>query len=111
MQQTLNFAFWFHLFITLLGWVAPFLVSWYVILPIYAILILQFIFLKKCILNKAHDVGEEDNITFYAVVFELMGFKPNRAQLKFYVRKVFYPALSAFTLFWQLGLGIKPLWF
>jgi hypothetical protein len=109
--STQNTAFWLHLLITAFAWVAPFLVSWYVILPIYAIVLIQFLVFGKCLVNKAHGLGESDDMTFYAEIFEWMGFSVNRRRLKFYVRRVFYQSLAVFTLFWQLVLGIKPLWF
>jgi hypothetical protein len=110
-HSTHNAAFWLHLLITAFAWVAPFLVSWYIIVPIYAIVVIQFLIFGKCLVNKAHDLGDADDMTFYTEIFEDLGFKVNRRRLKFYVRKVFYPFLAAVALLWQVFLGIEPLWF
>ncbi|MCB0528557.1 MAG: hypothetical protein KDC61_11485 [Saprospiraceae bacterium] len=104
-------AFWFHLFVTLLAWVAPFLFSWKWSIPVYAAVMIQFAFFGRCLMNEQHEMTEDDNATFYSYLFEKIGFQPDRARLKFYVRKVFYPVLSAVALFWQVVLGIAPVLF
>lgn len=105
-------AFWLHLFITLLAWVAPFLISWYWSLPVYAAVMLQFAIFGKCLVNKHHDLHEEDDYaTFYSHLFEKMGFRPDRRRLKFYVRNVYYPVLATVSVLWQEVLDIPPLLF
>ena len=104
-------VFWFHLFITALAWVAPFLFSWYIMIPIYGIIVLQFIVFGTCLLNQHHALTGEEDATFYSHVFELMGFQPNRAQVKFWVRRVLYLFLAAVTLLWQLVLKHEALMF
>jgi hypothetical protein len=110
-NSDLNFAFWFHLFITILAWVGPFLFSWYLMLTAYAIVSLQFIFFGRCLLNKSHGLKDENNATFYSVLFDMAGIKHNPAKLKFWVRRFFYPGLGLFTLLLQLVLGWQPLLF
>lgn len=111
--QTLKseLAFWLHFFVTLLAWVAPFLFSWQWSLPVYAAVMLQFAVFGRCLANEHHDLSEDDHATFYSHLFEKMGFQPNRRRLKFYVRNVCYPALAAFSIFWQEFLGNEPLVF
>jgi hypothetical protein len=104
-------AFWLHLFVTLLAWAAPFLFSWQISLPVYAAVMLQFAVFGRCLANRQHDLSEDEGATFYSYLFEKMGFQPNRRRLKFYVRKVYYPALMAFSIFWQEFLGNEPLIF
>lgn len=104
-------AFWFHVFVTLLAWAAPFLVSWKWSIPVYTAVMLQFAFFGRCLMNEQHEMTEDDNATFYSYLFEKMGFQPDRARLKFYVRKVFYPVLAGVALVWQEVLGINPLLF
>lgn len=108
--QTLKseFAFWLHLFVTLLAWAAPFLFSWQWSLPVYAAVMLQFAVFGRCLVNKQHNLREDDYATFYSHLFEKMGFRPNRRRLKFYVRNVYYPVLATFSIFWQEFLGNEP---
>jgi hypothetical protein len=111
--QTLKseIAFWLHLFVTLLAWVAPFLFSWKWSLPVYAAVMIQFAVFGRCLVNKEHDLDESGDATFYSHLFEKMGFQPDRRRLKFYVRKVYYPVLATVALLWQEVLGIAPLLF
>lgn len=104
-------AFWAHVFITLSAWVAPFLVSWQWSVPVYAAVMLQFAVFGKCLLNEHHELSEEDDATFYAHLFEKMGFRPDRRRLKFYVRKVCYPVLAVVSVLWQEFLGFEPVLF
>ena len=106
-----DLVFVVHLFITLLAWVAPFLFSWKILVPVYGIVLLQFAVFGRCLMNKEHDMEESDDATFYSHLFEKMGLQPNRSRMKFYVRKVIYPVLSGVAVFWQEGLGIAPLLF
>ncbi|MCB0530717.1 MAG: hypothetical protein H6574_03550 [Lewinellaceae bacterium] len=106
-----NFIFALHFFITALAWVAPFLFSWQILVPVYVVVLVQFAVFGRCLMNEGHNMEEADDATFYSHLFEKMGFQPNRTRLKFYVRKVFYPVLSVVALIWQLGLGNAPLLF
>jgi hypothetical protein len=106
-----NLAFWLHLVVTIGAWVAPFLLSWYIIVPIYALVVIQFLIFGRCLVNEKHELGEADDMTFYAYLFEAIGIPVNRKRLKWYVRRMFYQVLSVFTLIWQLLLGNEPLWF
>ena len=104
-------AFWLHLLVTLLAWVAPFLFSWQWSLPVYAAVMLQFAVFGRCLVNKEHHLAEDDHATFYSYLFEKLGFKPNRRRLKFYVRNVCYPVLAFVAIVWQEVWGIKPMLF
>lgn len=106
-----NLAFWFHLLITLLAWLGPFLFSWYLMVSAYGIVLLQFLIFNRCLLNAAHDLDNDNDNTFYAHLFELLGFQPNKKVLRLWVRRYVYLILAAFTLFWQLGLDQAPLLF
>ena len=100
--------FWIHLFITLLSWVAPFMFSWYYLLPVYWTVMLQFWVFNRCLMNNEHALGEDDDMTFYAHILELVGFNFNRAKVKFFCRRLLYPFLTAVTLIWQVVLGNAP---
>lgn len=104
-------AFWLHLFVTLLAWLAPFLFSWQWSLPVYAAVMVQFAVFGRCLVNRQHNLGEEDHTTFYSHLFEKMGFSPNRRRLKFYVRNVYYPVLSMVAIIWQEVFKIEPVLF
>ena len=106
-----NFGFWIHAFVTLLAWLGPFLFNWKVMLVCYFIVIIQHVILGKCVLNDTHGTAEEDHNTFYSLVFESLGFKPNRKRLHFLARKVFLPVLASFTVLWQVYFGVDALVF
>lgn len=109
-EGTINAAFWFHLFITILAWVGPFLITWKIMLPIYALVQLQFAVLGRCIVNTHHDVDDvNSDYSFYAFVFELLGFRPHRRRLRLFVRRVSNWLLAAVTILWQLVLEIPAL--
>ena len=78
-------------------------------IPIYFLVIAQFIVFKSCLLNKRHGLDESNDHTFYAELFELMGFQPNRRKLKTFIRRYLNIALISVTLIWQVGLGFEPL--
>ncbi len=106
-----NFAFWFHVLITALAWVGPFLFSWYLMVPAYLIVVLQFLIFNRCLLNGKHDFDESEDATFYSYLFEKLGLHVNKSTLKLWVRRYFYVILSLVTLVWQLLLGFEPLLF
>lgn len=106
-----NFSFWFHLFITILAWVGPFLFSWYLMVTAYLTVILQFMVFNKCLLNAKHDLKTEGEATFYSYLFEQLGLQVDRPRLKRFVRRFLYPLLGIFTIVWQVYLGIEALLF
>lgn len=110
-HNTRNWVFWLHLLITLLAWLGPFLISWYIMVSAYSLVILQFIIFKRCLLNAKHDLDTRDNTTFYSHLLESIGFKPNRAAIKKVVRNYLYVILALFTLIWQVLLGQEALLF
>lgn len=99
------------MFITLLAWIGPFLFSWYLMVSAYAIVQIQFWVFGRCLLNKSHGLEDQNNATFYSVLFDMMGIKHNAERLKAQVRKWIYPLLALFTLILQWGLNWKPLLF
>ncbi len=106
-----TFVFWLHLFVTLLAWVAPFLFSWKLSLPVYGMVMLQFSVFGRCLMNEQHGLREEDNRIFYTDLLEKMNFTPDRALVKYLVRRLLYPTLALVALGWQLLLGQEPLVF
>lgn len=106
-----NLSFWFHVLITVLAWIGPFLFSWYLMVSAYMIVLLQFLIFNRCLLNSSHDLDDADDTTFYSYLFELLGYQPNKRVLKIWVRRYFYVILSVITLVWQLVLGFDPLLF
>ena len=101
-----------HLFGVGLAWAGPFLFSWEIMVPVYSLVIAQFIIFKKCLMNEKHGIEENDeNQTVYSELFEIMGFQPNRPKLKSFIRNYLHVILAVFTLIWQVGLGFEPLLF
>lgn len=106
-----NFIFWFHVFITALAWVGPFLFSWPWMIAAYTIVVLQFIVFDRCLLNAQHNLTDSEDSTFYSYLFEACGMTVNRPFIRMIVRKYLYVLLGLFTLLWQVILGFKPLLF
>ncbi len=103
-------VFWAHLVLVILTWVGPFLAPWQLPVLGYTIVLAQYIFLKKCVMNRHHQLSEEGGNTFYAHLFELVGIPVNRKAVRFVVRKLLMPTLILFTLWLQLWYGFVPLW-
>lgn len=110
----LNFAFWFHLFITILAVFGWFMFTWWLMIIAYAIVMIQFAIFDRCLVNDKHDLENVEDATFYSFLFETIGFKIPRKPLKTFVRIYLYPILGLVAFFWQsetYGLGIEPLFF
>ncbi len=104
-------AFWFHLFVTLLAWVAPFWFSWFWVIPVYAAVMLQYVIFGGCLMNGEHGLVEEDDATFYSYLLGKLGLHWSRSRIKFYVRRVLYPVLSVVAIVWQEVMEIPPVFF
>jgi len=101
--------FFVHLLAVILAWTGPFLISWKIMIPVYLLVSAQFYIFKSCLMNKHHGLDENNDHTFYAELFELMGYQPNRRKLKIFIRKFLNVVLIATTVIWQIGFGVKPL--
>jgi len=77
----------------------------------FAIVQAQFYYFNACLMNKAHDLAEDDDTTFYSHLFESWGFQPNKKKLKFFIRQILYITLAIFTVFWQVYLGNESILF
>ena len=109
--SSLNFSFFLHLVVTILAWLGPFLISWQLMVTAFVLVQLQFMFFGRCLLNEQHDLKEEDDYTFYAYLFETLGFKTNRKLVKKIVRGGLYWVLAVVTILWQVVLGKEALLF
>ena len=107
----INFAFWLHLLMTILAWAGNFLFSWYLMLIAHAVVQLQFVVLKRCVMNSQHGLNDQEDYIFYTFLLEYLGFKPNRKKLKKWVRTWLHPVLALVAIIWQVVLGFKPLLF
>jgi hypothetical protein len=103
-----SFVFALHLFVTVLAWVAPFLFSWKLCLAAYTLVMLQFTVFGKCLMNEHHGLDEAGNRIFYTDLMEMLGFSPDRARVKFIVRKLLYPALALVAIIWQVAAEQEP---
>ena len=106
-----KFYFFIHLLAVIVAWTGPFLFSWKIMIPVYFLVTAQFVIFKSCLMNKHHGLDESDDHTFYAELFELMGYQPNRSKLKIFIRKYLNFVLIATTIVWQIGFGFQPLIF
>lgn len=103
--------FGLHLLIALAAWFIPFLVTWKITVPVFAIVILQHAVFGRCLGMDTHGVSEDDGSTFYSHVIERLGYKPNKKVIRFVVRKLLYGFLAVVTLVWQVVLHHPPLLF
>lgn len=106
-----KFYFFIHLLAVLVAWTGPFLFLWKIMIPLYILVSVQFIIFKSCLMNKRHGLDESNDHTFYAELFEMMGFQPNRRKLKMFIREYLNVILVLTTLLWQVVLGNQPLVF
>lgn len=106
-----NFVFWVHVFITALAWLGPFLFSWYLLVAVFLIVLVQFMIWDRCLLNGSHDLEDKEETTLYSYVIEKLGYDVDRTELRLWVREYFYVLLSAIAIIWQAVLGFEPLLF
>ncbi|MEZ5013508.1 MAG: hypothetical protein R2794_04390 [Chitinophagales bacterium] len=104
---------WFILHCILLvgAWLAPFLLTWYWVIGIYALVILQFAVFGRCLMNEKHALDDSGNMTLYAYLLEKIGFRFSRAKVRVFVRSYLYGVLGLCTLYIQLVLHVRPLLF
>ena len=57
-----NLVFWFHVVITALAWVGPFLFSWYLMVAAYLIVLIQFMIWDRCLLNSTHKLDDDNTV-------------------------------------------------
>ena len=108
-QLEWNTMFWLHLFVTLMSWIGPFVSNWWVMVAIYGLVLLQFLVLKRCVMNAGHELEEGEGVTFYAYLLERLGIHFPRVPLKKFVRGQLYIWLSAGVIVLQLVIGYHPL--
>lgn len=106
-----NLFFWFHILITILAWLGPFICDWRLMLISYSIVVLQFLIFKECFVNRKHAMDEDEDATLYSFVFEKFGWQPNKKKLKTFIRRYAYILLAGITIVWQLVLGHRVEWF
>ena len=103
-------SFWFgiHLVLTVGAYFIPLMFDWPLVVAAYSMVILQFAFFGRCLMNEGHDLPEDEGQTFYSDVFERLGYTVNRKKLRRFVRGYLYVILILITLFWQVYLGNEP---
>lgn len=103
--------FWIHLVFLLASWAAPFLVTWKFLIPIYSLVLLQFFFFGRCLMNSEHGLDDSADHTFYAELMEKFGLRPNRPLVRRFVRSWIYGVFVCVAIVWQVVLGHAPLLF
>lgn len=107
-HSDINTVFVIHFILVIIAWAGPFVFPWYLMILGYAIVVGQFLYYKRCLMNEAHGLDDSGEHTFYSHLFEKMGFRPNRRKLKDFVRGYLYVILAVFTAVLQLLYGFKP---
>ena len=103
-----NIMFFVHLFVTILSWIGPFLVDWWLMWIAYGIVLLQFLVFDRCLMNAGHNIAEDKDFTFYAYLLEKMHIHFPRKPLKIFVRSYLYLCLGAFAYILQEILLYHP---
>lgn len=104
----INTVFIVHFILVIIAWLGPFVFPWYLMVLGYSVVLGQFFYYKRCLMNGAHGLDDSGDHTFYSHLFEKMGLYVNRKKLKDFVRGYLYIILAIFTLILQLGIGFKP---
>ena len=107
-HSDINTVFIVHFVLVIIAWLGPFVFPWYLMVLGYAVVVGQFLYYKRCLMNEAHGLDDSGDHTFYSHLFEKMGFRPNRGKLKDFVRGYLYVILAVFTVVLQLLYGYKP---
>lgn len=108
-HATVNTVFIVHFILVIIAWVGPFVFPWYLMVLGYAVVVVQFLYYKRCLMNGAHGLDDSGDHTFYSHLFEKIGFTPNRKKLKDFVRGYLYVILAVFTIILNFGIGFQPL--
>ncbi|MBP7399910.1 MAG: hypothetical protein KA954_10015 [Chitinophagales bacterium] len=103
-----NTMFYVHLFVTILSWVGPFLVDWWLMWIAYGIVLMQFVFFNRCLMNAGHNIEEDKDFTFYAYLLEKLNIHFPRKPLKIFVRSYLYLFLGAYAYILQEVLMYQP---
>ena len=104
-----SFWWWLHLGLVILAWTGPFIADWYIVSIGYALVLLQFLVFKRCLVNAQHDLNEaDDDNTFYAHLLESLGIFLPRKPLKIFVRSWLYAILGVFAYVLQDFGGYHP---
>jgi hypothetical protein len=100
-------SFYIHLLMVIIALLGPFLIDWYIIVPIYILVCIQFLIFGRCLFNDTHGL-RDDSLTFYSEILFRLNIPHNPTKLKVFVRYYLYPILALITLLLQLGIGIQP---
>jgi hypothetical protein len=94
-----GWEFWVHLPLVLIANFSPVLVSWKIIILGTVLLWIQYAIFSGCVLTNKQ-FGKSNDLTFYTVYLEKMGFRVNRLKFKRYMRYIhpFVLGVVAFVL-------------
>ncbi len=99
-KELFGFWFWLHLFLDLLFLSSPFWLSWKIILVMVALMFLQFLFLGKCVLNKAQFKKTKDAVFLYPYL-KMLGWRLNYKTSKILLRYIVPICIVIWAYIWQ----------
>jgi hypothetical protein len=109
-KSNFGLIFWLHLSLILVAYLSPILFNWRLILFVVFLYYMQQLIFNGCILTHSQ-FGKEQNMTFYYPYLKLIGFNPNKRNLKI-LMSWFMPMIILYlALFIQIGLEFSPLLF
>ena len=97
-----------HVLITLAFTFLPILLSWWLIIVIYALWYAHLFIFGGCILSIA-EYGKDNRKEFGTELLKRLGIHMTHEHYRFFSRYLQAPLCLVLALIWQVGLDIKPL--
>ena len=106
-----TFIFYIHLIFQLFSSLAPFLLSWPIILLMILVMQIQFYWLGGCILNRWQFPEIKEDIIFTQVYLNKMGLHINPDKMRIIMRYIIPLAIFVGAFVWQQIYNHPPLLF
>ncbi len=105
-----GYLFYVHVILIVLYYLSPFLVNWTVVIVIAALMILQNIFIKGCVLTIAEFKEESQKTGFFHHYLKKIGIHLSRTTIEV-ISYILPFALIGTAILWQIVFQHKPLLF
>lgn len=101
-----------HIFIIVLVYLSPFLLSWKIILFFIGLYYLQLLIFGNCILTIKQFKEKNRDTTLYSYILNKLGFNPDKRKVRIAVDYFIPWIILAISLVWQTVLNHDAfLWF
>jgi len=99
MNNDFGIIFWLHLFIILLIYISPFLLSWKIVVLLVMLFYIQLLLCGNCILTI---IQFKKNTSFFYYYLSKLGFNVNKGKIDFILTYVMPLLILVVALIWQL---------